>query len=140
MNEPLSMNDLAFTRFKADRIVPNETMAGFRFIRMQIIMFRSNSKFAFVRRCPISHASVINHDRWSRITARAFTGAVDRSCPPHLPHVRITTAAVKRQKSRDENKISSGIVRRFHSRIMLFSCFRRMIVFFKYRSASRERA
>jgi len=118
----------------------NETMAGFRFIRMQIIMFRLNLKFAFVHTVRSGERDK-SRSLIHNYSARVYEN-IDR-LPPFSPQSFRLATVVKRQKSRDKNKILSetfGWIRRFYSRIMLFSCFRRMIVYLKYRSSSREQA
>ena len=98
-------------------------MAGFRFIRMQIIMFRLNLKFAFVHTVRSGERDK-SRSLIHNYSARVYEN-IDR-LPPFSPQSFRLAAVVKRQKSRDKNKILSetfGWIRRFYSRIMLFSCF-----------------
>lgn len=128
--------------FKADRIVLTRDNGWFRFTWMQITMFRLNSKFAFVRNtiryiaawsamraCEIS----INRQELQRLRFRSID-----------PPVSILTSyRMEQQKFHGKQNFIGDLraiarIRRFYIRVMLFSCFRRIIVFLKYRSTSRE--
>lgn len=108
------MNDLAFTRSRLIELYQRDN--GWFPIHPNA---NNNVSFEFEIRfhlyCPISHASVINLDRWYRITALVYE-SIDR-CLLTSQTFRLT-AVVKRQKSRDENKISSEIVGRIYPTIL----------------------
>lgn len=82
------MNDLAFTRSRLIELYQRDN--GWFPIHPNAnndVSFEFEIRFHLYR--PISHASVINLDRWSRITALVYE-SIDR-CPPHFPSVQINS-------------------------------------------------
>jgi len=96
------------------------------------IRFRS---YYLLYSCAIIHGSVWNFDQSSRITAPAFS--IDRPFAFGL-----TAYRMEQQIFHGKQNFSSETPGHRESddsiRVMLFSCFRRIIVFLKYRSTSRE--